>query len=79
MTASPTVPSTEQSSDDPLLSAYRILLRVAREKKAAARRAVAESPPDGQEKGASRSKLTPVHHLDLHLPDQRFAQCPSSE
>ena len=57
-----------------LLPAYRILLRAAGEKKAAA-----ENVPDGQEKRASPSTLTPFRDVDLHQPDQRLVSCPPSE
>jgi hypothetical protein len=66
-------PTTEEI--DPLLPAYRILLRIARERKAA-RRGAAESSPAGQEEGAGRTNPTPASDADLHQPDQRFAACP---
>jgi hypothetical protein len=54
-----------------LLPAYRRLLRAASEKKA-----VAETPLDGQEKGTAPSNAAPVRDLDLHQPDQRLVSCP---
>ena len=57
-----------------LQDVYALLL--APGQRAAARQ---EKPPAGQEKGASRTKLTPVRDVDLHQPDHRLVSCPPSE
>lgn len=52
MTASLAAPSTGQGGDDPLLPAYRILLRIAREKRAARRAAARHEKPPPKEEAA---------------------------
>ena len=55
-----------------LLPAYRRLLRMAREERAAG-----EAPPSGQEERAAPSNAAPTCEMDLTSPEQRVTSCPS--
>jgi hypothetical protein len=65
---------SRSSEDNPLLPAYRILLRIAREKKAQ-RGATAKRPPGGQKEGAGRANPTPS---EVQHPSDEVSACLSS-